>query len=185
MAAGICYSLTPLLTPQEIEMRPSVTTIGDSAFTYCRSLINVVIGSGITNISDTAFYHCTKLMGVYLFGNAPAVGDYALADTTATVYYLPGTMGWSSTFRGCPTALWYLPNPLILNQSQNASFGITSNQFGFTISWATNVSVVVEGSTNLVNWDAVATNALSSGTNYFSDATWINYPQRFYRVRAE
>jgi hypothetical protein len=64
------------------------------------------------------------------------------------------------------------------------SFGIHSNQFGFTISWATNASIVVQACTNLVNqsWIPVATNALSSGTNYFSDPQWTNYPSRFYRI---
>jgi len=43
---------------------------------------------------------------------------------------------------------------------------------------------VVEACTNLTNpvWIPVATNALSNGTNYFSDAQWTNYPYRFYRV---
>ncbi len=33
---------------------------------------------------------------------------------SGTVYYLPGTTGWGSTFGGWPTALWYQPKPLIL-----------------------------------------------------------------------
>jgi len=36
-------------------------------------------------------------------------------DNGVTVYYLPGTTGWSTTFGGRPTAPWLLPNPLILN----------------------------------------------------------------------
>jgi hypothetical protein len=64
------------------------------------------------------------------------------------------------------------------------SFGVQNGQFGFTISWATNVSVIVQACTNLTspNWIPVATNALSNGTNYFSDARWANYPCRFYRI---
>ncbi len=56
--------------------------------------------------------------------------------------------------------------------------------FGFTISWATNVSVVVEAATNLANpvWIPVSTSPLTSGTNYFSDPQWTNYPERFYRA---
>ena len=44
--------------------------------------------------------------------------------------------------------------------------------------------IVVEACTNLANplWIPVATNALSTGTNYFSDAQWTNFPDRFYRV---
>ena len=48
----------------------------------------------------------------------------------------------------------------------------------------TNASVVVEAATNLANpvWIPVSTNTLTSGTNYFSDPQWTNYPERFYRA---
>jgi hypothetical protein len=44
---------------------------------------------------------------------------------------------------------------------------------------------VVEAATNLANpvWIPVSTNnTLTSGTNYFSDPQWTNYPMRFYRA---
>ena len=101
----------------------------------------------------------------------------------ATVYYLPGATGWGAMFDGRPTEPWFLPNPLILNPS--ASFGVQPGGFGFTISWATNASVVVQAATNLANpvWIPVSTNTLTGGTNYFSDPQWTNYPARFYRVQ--
>jgi hypothetical protein len=101
-----------------------------------------------------------------------------------TIYYLPGTTGWGSTFDGCPTALWFLPNPLILNHCP--SFGVKTNQFGFTISWATNIPVVVEACTDLANpiWNPVATNTLTAGSSYFCDPQWTNYPSRYYRLRS-
>jgi hypothetical protein len=82
------------------------------------------------------------------------------------------------------TAFWLLPYPLILNNIP--SFGIHSNQFGFTISWATNLSIVVEVCTNLVKpaWQPIQTNSLTAGTNYFNDSTWTNFRSRFYRVRS-
>jgi len=67
-----------------------------------------------------------------------------------------------------------------------SSFGIQSNQFGFIISWATNVPVVVEACTNLSNaaWSPIATNTLVNGSVYFADPQWSNYPARFYRIRS-
>ena len=61
-----------------------------------------------------------------------------------------------------------------------------TNGFGFIISWATNVSVVVEACTNLANpiWSPVGTNTLTGGSSYFSDPQWTNYPARFYRLRS-
>src|SRR5262249_35114705 len=103
----------------------------------------------------------------------------------ATVYYLPGTMGWGTTFGGLPTALWSLPYPVVLENGPY--FGVQTNGFGFVISWATNLSVVVEASTNLANpaWIPVGTNSLSNGSSYFSDPNWTKYPSRFYRLRAQ
>jgi hypothetical protein len=73
---------------------------------------------------------------------------------------------------------------MILNFEPN--FGVQANCFGFTISWATNTSVVVEACTDLaqMTWCPAATNTLTSGTSYFSDSQWTNYPGRFYRLRS-
>jgi len=171
----------------DLTLGTSVTSIGDSAFLYCYRLTSVTFPSSVTSIGNSAFYYCSGLKTVFFLGNAPGAGTDSTVfsnDNAATIYYLPGTTGWGLTFDGLPTALWFLPNPQILNQSP--SFGVKSNQFGFTISWATNISVVVEGCTNLVNpvWTPVTTNALVNGTNYFSDRRWTNYPGRFYRLRA-
>jgi hypothetical protein len=107
------------------------------------------------------------------------------AGDPTTVYYLPGTTGWSTNFAGLPTALWVLPYPLILTTAP--SFGVQTNGFGFTISWATNIPVVVEASTTLSNptWTPVGTNTLTSGSSYFSDQQWTSPPSRFYRVRSQ
>jgi hypothetical protein len=101
-----------------------------------------------------------------------------------TVYYVPGTTGWGRTFAGRPTAPWSLPYPLIL--TSGPEFGVQTNGFGFIISWATNLSVVVEACTNLINpaWFPVGTNTLSNGSSYFSDPEWTNRPARFYRLRS-
>jgi len=66
-----------------------------------------------------------------------------------------------------------------------ASFGVVNNQFGFPISGSSNLIVVVEACTNLVNpvWCPLSTFRLSEGASYFSDPQWAKYPGRFYRVR--
>jgi len=187
----------------------SVTTIEVGAFDFCDRLANVVMGNGVrmigvyaffgctnlyaitipsslTYLGSLAFYDCSSLTGVYFKGNAPS-GDSSLfgANINATVYYLPGMTGWGPTFGERPTALWSLPNPLILNFSP--SFGVLTNRFGFIISWATNLPVVVESCTNLAVpvWSPVSTNTLTDGWSYFSDAQWTNYPGRLYRIRSQ
>jgi hypothetical protein len=165
----------------------SVTNIGEFAFADCSSLSSVTIGSSVSSIGFFAFYHSSSLTGVYFEGNAPTVtDDFSVfsGDNNGTVYYLPATTGWGSTFDLWPTAPWFLPNPLILNAS--LGFGVQTNMFGFIISWATNSSVVVEASTNLANpdWSPVSTSTLTGGFSYFSDPQWTNYPTRFYRIRS-
>jgi hypothetical protein len=132
----------------------------------------------VTSIGNGAFVEANGLTSVYFTGNAPSVEEDAFASF-ATVYYLPGSMGWGSAFGGAPTSLW-LPQV----QASDASFGVRTNQFGFTISWTTNILVVVEASTNLANpvWVPLRTNTLSGGSSYFTDPEWTNYTARYYRV---
>jgi hypothetical protein len=177
-AIADCLNLT------NVTIGNGVTSIGYEAFADCVSLTGVTIPVTVTSIGDYAFFVCQRLRGVYFTGSVPSVGgtNVFTSATNTIVYYLPGTTGWSPTFAGRPTAQWFLPNPLILNNS----FGIQTNQFGFIISWATNVPVVVEACTNLANptWSSVGTNALTNGSAYFSDPQWTNYPARFYRIRS-
>ena len=143
------------------------------------------MGSSVTSIGSYAFSCCASLTPVYFQGSAPTADSSVFAgDTNSTVYYLPGTTGWETAFGGRPTTLWVLPNPLILKNGP--SFGVQTNQFGFIISWATNLSVVVEACTNLANpnWAPLQTNTLTGGWSYFSDPQWANYPARLYRLRS-
>jgi hypothetical protein len=169
----------------------SVTNIGYGAFQYCGSLTSVTIPNSVTSIGGYiggygyAFWDDYSLTGVYFTGNAPSPTNDStvFSGDPATVYYLPGTTGWGAMFDGRPTAPWFLPNPQILNHS--ASFGVQPGGFGFTISWATNASVVVEAATNLASpvWIPVSTNPLTGGTSHFSDPQWTNYSARFYRLQ--
>jgi hypothetical protein len=162
----------------------SVTKIGQAAFAECTSLISVTIPHSVTSVGEYAFAECSSLTSVYFQGNAPSADSSVFyLYNNATVYYLPGTTGWGTSFGGRPTALWLLPNPLIL--TSGPSFGVQTNHFGFIISWATNIPVVVEASTNLSNttWSPLATNTLTNGTSCFTDPQWTNYLARFYRLR--
>ena len=173
-----CNSLTNVTIPS------SVTNIGDDAFGGCFGLINVTIPSSVTYVGNCSFFICPSLSAAYFEGNAPATdgGAGIFADNSSTVYYLPGTTGWGTNYGTAPTALWYQPQPQVLNFEP--SFGVQNGQFGFTVSWATNAAVIVQACTNFSNpvWIPLTTNALNAGTNYFSDPNWTNYPSRYYRV---
>jgi hypothetical protein len=165
-----CWSLT------------SVTSIGGWAFNDCTSLTNLTIPDSVTSIGEGAFWDCTNLTGVHFKGNAPSADSSVFEGAdVAIVYYLPGTTGWGATFGGRPTALW-LPQV----QTSEMSFGVRTNQFGFTINWASGRTVVVEACSNLASptWSPLSTNTLTNGSSYFSDPQWTNYPGRFYRLRS-
>ncbi len=171
-----CSSLTNLTIPN------SVTSIGVYGFYYCSNLTSITIPSSVTSIGDCAFYFCYSLTGVYFKGDVPSIGrDVFYGDTLATVYYLADAWGWGATFAGRPAMLW---NPQV--QTSGAIFGVRTNQFGFTVTGTSGLTIVVEACTDLANptWSPVGTYTLTSGSPYFSDPQWTNYPARFYRLRS-
>jgi hypothetical protein len=117
VAFSSCISLT------NVTIGNSVKNIGYEAFLSCPSLISVTIPNSVTNIADEAFSACTGLTNVYYMGNAPSLGglNVFLNDTSATNYYMPGTMGWGTPgvtlYDGRPTALWTVPNWGYVNNS--------------------------------------------------------------------
>ena len=136
----------------------SVTSIGTAAFVGCTSLTSVTIPNSVTSIGTAAFAFCFGLRTAYFQGNAPpddgsVFTGYPFNDPT-TVYYLPGTTGWGSTFGGVPAVLW---NP------QATAMSITGGQFGFTLTGPAYAVLVVEACTNLSHpvWLPVSTNTLS------------------------
>ena len=171
-----CASLSSVTIPN------TVTSIGQEAFYACEGLTSVTIPGSVTDIGTDAFADCTGLRWAYFEGNAPSHDSTAFQSDHGIVYYLPGTGGWGSTYGGLQTALWPLSYALIL--TGGPGFGVQTNGFGFTVSWSTNLPVVVEASTTLANpvWTPVATNTLTGGSCYFTDPQWRHFPARFYRI---
>ena len=169
-----CVSLT------KITIGNNVTSIGKAAFQECDSLTNVVFPAGVSNILDDAFLYCGSLKGLYFSGAPPNLGFAVFNGVSdATVYYMPGATGWSSTFGGFQTLLW---NPQV--QTGDGQFGVRNNQFGFNVTGTTNIPVVVEACTNLasITWVPLQACTLTNGAIYFSDPQWSSYPSRFYRI---
>jgi hypothetical protein len=113
-----CTSLTSVTIPG------SVTGIGADAFFDCTGLTNLAIPASVTNIGVEAFEECTSLASVVFCGNAPIADSTVFAgDNNATVYHLPGTTGWSSTFSGLAA----------LQVTPAGSFNCTTNAGAITI----------------------------------------------------
>lgn len=156
-----------------------VTNIGGYSFAACSALTNVLIPDSVLGIGDYAFTLCYYLDHVYFESNAPVGGTNVFNLDGTTSYYLPGMSGWGPTYEGRPTALWL---PLIQTGTNGPS--VKTNEFGFNISWASNIIMTVQATTNLTttNWTAVQTSLVTNGLLRFNDTNWTSYPQRFYRI---
>ena len=92
-----------LIIPDTIEGLP-VTTIGYAAIRHT-SLASITIPASVTSIGDIALDWNLGLTSVYFEGNAPSIGADVFDFDPVTVYYLPGTLGWGSTFGGVPAVV--------------------------------------------------------------------------------
>jgi hypothetical protein len=165
----------------------SVTNLGNYAFGNCTTLTSVTIPNSVANIDSISFYICTGLTNITFLGNAPTFVilpgipyDFTTWGVSATIYYYYGTSGWSTTYGGLTTIMLGAPAPQI---GGGGSIGVQSGNFSFTVAGANNQTIVVEVSTNLVDWQPVWTNTLSGASATFTDSQWTNYPARFYRAR--
>lgn len=70
-AFSSCRSLT------SITIGNSVTSIGDWAFDNCDSLTSIEIGSGVTSIGDHAFSGCSSLTSIEIGSGVTSIGDWA------------------------------------------------------------------------------------------------------------
>ena len=188
---GVFQNCPDFLT--NVTLPNTLTSIGTNAFEYCASLLSITIPSSVTNLAAGAFFDTTFPYGIYFTGNAPTLGTNVFgsfleegqqpgppyrAAISATLYYLPGTTGWSSNYGGYTDILW---NPQAL--TGDGFFGVRTNRFGFNINGSSNVMFVVEACTNLANpvWQALGTYTLTNSPIYFSDPRYTNYLGRFYR----
>jgi len=167
-----CTSIT------QVAIGKGVSTIEGNAFSGCLRLTSVSIHSSVTSVGDFAFVNCNDLAAVYFTGNAPGLVGTSIfmGANSVTVYYLPGTTGWETTFAGRPTVLWD-PIPQITGPA---------DPFTFTITASSDLTVVVEAASSLpgTDWTPVGTNALLGGSSEFSDPDWKHLPGRFYRLRS-
>ncbi len=65
----------------------------------------------------------------------------------------------------------------------DSAFGVVSNVFGFDIRGQPYQTIIVERSSDLLNWRPTQTNTLISSVLYYSDTSLQRNAKRFYRVR--
>lgn len=140
-----------------------VTAIADGAFVSRALLTSVTIPDSVTSIGSYAFEHCTSLTSVLFTGNAPAMNTTVFYSAPATLYYLPGTTGWSSSFAGRPAVCW---NPAF------SSTSLASGVFAFTLTGNASIPVRIQASDSLMSphWLPLSDTVIpASGTLDFID----------------
>ena len=93
-----CKSLTSITIPD------SVTKIRDSTFSCCTSLTSITIPNSVTSIGCDAFYGCTSLTSITIPDSVTKIGDRAFKDCTSlTSITIPNRVTWIGkyVFYGC------------------------------------------------------------------------------------
>lgn len=94
----------------------NVVKINDEALSHCQLLTTLIVPETITTLAYQSIAYCDSLTAVFFIGHTPySVGARVFHNTPATLYYLPYTLGWGSTFADRPTAVWLLPLTLTLD----------------------------------------------------------------------
>ena len=68
-------------SPTEYLIPDSVTSIGDSAFSYCNSLASVTITDRVTSIDDYAFEYCDNLTEIIIPDSVTSIGYRTFYET--------------------------------------------------------------------------------------------------------
>jgi uncharacterized delta-60 repeat protein len=74
------------------------------------------------------------------------------------------------------------PPAILVN---DGNFSRTTNGIGFDVAALVGQSVLVESSTNLVNWSILTTNQVSANPFYFFDTSAMTSPAKYYRLRLQ
>jgi len=126
-----------------------------------------------------------RIREVYLAGYPTLslinVGASSVGNYTAVV-----TSPYGSVTSAVAALTVTIPNTPPQIVAADACFGFGTNQFGFNLSGAFGQTIVVDGSTNLVDWTPLCTNTVGGGNPvYFCDPASTNSPWRFYRARLQ
>ena len=108
---------------------------------------------------------------------------FGVTTDNAANYFVVVTNNYGGVTSAVATLTVTIPPPQIIAGGTNFGFTTNGSGFGFNLSGTVGQTVVVDGSTNLLNWTPLFTNTVGTNSVYFFDPTSTNFPGRFYRAR--
>ena len=168
------YNAGGTLKLKTIDLPSSVSSIGNSAFSFCKSLVGVTFGSGVLTIDNYAFRECTALTNFIIPNSVTTIGEQAFGFCTALTGLSIGnsvtTIGINA-FYGC-SALTSVIIPDAVTSIADGAFylcsGITNLTLGNSVS-SLGYSAFC-GCSNLLSV-TIPKSVTSIGPNAFKDCT--------------
>ncbi|MBN8249010.1 MAG: leucine-rich repeat domain-containing protein [Verrucomicrobia bacterium] len=157
----------------------SLSEIGALAFANSVNLTAITVPDAVAQIGFDAFAGATNLASAYFLGNAPNAERLFPTDPAPTVYYLPGTTGWGTSYGWAPTAHW-------VPVASNPQF--SGGQFATSVDGPVSLVIVLESRPSLdasARWEPVVTNAIPESSRLtLTDTTSGESGIRLYRVQS-
>ncbi len=118
-----------------VEIPNSVTYIGSSAFGYCIKLLNITIPNSVTYIGSSAFKSCNQLLNITFPNSVTSIGAYAFdgcKGLTNVVLSNSITILINACFRAC-TSLTTIVLPNLITEIESYVFNGCSSLISLVI----------------------------------------------------
>jgi uncharacterized delta-60 repeat protein len=166
---------TAQVAPQTSNQTPPAILVNDAGFGYRSNQFGfnfrALSGQAVVILASTNLVNWTAIQ-TNLFS---AGGTVFFSDPDSGKY--PRRFYRAMLFTGS------LPPPAFL--TGGGTSGFSAGQFGFNLGGVAGQTIVIEASTNLVNWSAFTTNTLTSGPLHITDPASASFSRRFYRARLQ
>jgi hypothetical protein len=144
---------------------------------------NLYAGGSFTNAGGVSVNNIAQWNGSSwaALGSGMNGAVHALAAPGSKLY-AGGSFTTAGNKGATNTAEAFLILPAIVSTDGNFGFTTDGSLFGFDVSGGPGETVIVQGSSDMVNWVPLQTNLMSNSVWYFSDSSAGNVTQRYYRA---